>query len=153
MLRPHLHDVRQLIPVGSVCPVSPLAPPAPVRYRSRRPRLRRGATNAEASRPLKQQPGHGIELEGHQRIAGDQDPVAGSEERHVGAVGRPGRLRNGGCHWQGSWPGRRYQRQGAGTEMRAAVLFLAFDGLGALAAESGALEGNDASSRVSGKLG
>jgi hypothetical protein len=37
--------------------------------------------------------------------------------------------------------------------MRAAVLFLAFDGLGALAAESGALEGNDASSRVSGKLG
>jgi hypothetical protein len=37
--------------------------------------------------------------------------------------------------------------------MRAAVLFLAFDGLGAVAAESGALEGNDASSRVSGKLG
>jgi RimJ/RimL family protein N-acetyltransferase len=53
----------------------------------------------------------------------------------------------------GSWLGRRYQREGAGTEMRAAVLFLAFEGLGALAAESGALEGNDASSRASEKLG
>ena len=53
----------------------------------------------------------------------------------------------------GSWLGRRYQGQGVGTEMRAAVLFLAFEGLGALAAESGALEGNDASSRVSAKLG
>jgi len=53
----------------------------------------------------------------------------------------------------GSWLGRRYQRQGVGTEMRAAVLFLAFEGLGALAAESGALEGNDASARVSAKLG
>lgn len=53
----------------------------------------------------------------------------------------------------GSWLGRRYQRQGVGPEMRAAVLFLAFEGLGALAAESGALEGNDASTRVSIKIG
>jgi RimJ/RimL family protein N-acetyltransferase len=53
----------------------------------------------------------------------------------------------------GSWLGRSYQRQGVGTEMRTAVLFLAFEGLGALAAESGALEGNDASARVSQKLG
>ena len=53
----------------------------------------------------------------------------------------------------GSWLGRRHQRTGVGTEMRAAVLFLAFEGLGALAAESGALEGNAASARVSEKLG
>ncbi len=53
----------------------------------------------------------------------------------------------------GSWLGRRYQRQGVGTEMRAAILYLAFEGLGALAAESGALEGNDASARISAKLG
>jgi len=53
----------------------------------------------------------------------------------------------------GSWLGRRHQRQGVGTEMRAAVLFLAFEGLGALAAESAALEGNDASARVSERLG
>jgi RimJ/RimL family protein N-acetyltransferase len=31
----------------------------------------------------------------------------------------------------GSWLGRRYQGQGIGTQMRAAVLHLAFDGLGA----------------------
>jgi RimJ/RimL family protein N-acetyltransferase len=37
--------------------------------------------------------------------------------------------------------------------MRAAVLELAFGGLGAVAAESGALEGNVASARVSEKLG
>lgn len=53
----------------------------------------------------------------------------------------------------GSWLGRRHQGQGIGTEMRAAVLYLAFDGLGALAAESGAIEGNEASARVSRKLG
>jgi len=53
----------------------------------------------------------------------------------------------------GSWLGRRHQGLGIGTEMRAAILFLAFEGLGALAAESGALEGNLASARVSEKLG
>ncbi len=53
----------------------------------------------------------------------------------------------------GSWLGRRHQKQGLGTEMRAAVLFLAFDGLGALVAESGAIEGNTGSMRVSEKLG
>jgi RimJ/RimL family protein N-acetyltransferase len=37
--------------------------------------------------------------------------------------------------------------------MRAAVLALAFDGLGAVEARSGAIEGNDASARVSEKLG
>ena len=37
--------------------------------------------------------------------------------------------------------------------MRAAVLWLAFEELGALVAESGYVDGNEASARVSGKLG
>jgi RimJ/RimL family protein N-acetyltransferase len=53
----------------------------------------------------------------------------------------------------GSWLGAPYQRRGLGTEMRAAVLELAFRGLGAEAADSAWLAGNDASRRVSEKLG
>jgi RimJ/RimL family protein N-acetyltransferase len=53
----------------------------------------------------------------------------------------------------GSWLGRSYQRQGIGTEMRAAVLELGFRELGAEAATSGAIVGNEASKRVSEKLG
>jgi RimJ/RimL family protein N-acetyltransferase len=53
----------------------------------------------------------------------------------------------------GSWLGREHQGQGIGTEMRAAVLHLAFAGLGAAAAESAAVTGNVASARVSVKLG
>jgi RimJ/RimL family protein N-acetyltransferase len=53
----------------------------------------------------------------------------------------------------GSWLGQGFQRQGYGTEMRAAMLALLFRGLGALVATSGALEGNTASARVSEKLG
>jgi RimJ/RimL family protein N-acetyltransferase len=53
----------------------------------------------------------------------------------------------------GSWLGQRYQGQGIGTEMRAAVLDLAFSGLQAESAVSGALVGNAASARVSRKLG
>jgi RimJ/RimL family protein N-acetyltransferase len=53
----------------------------------------------------------------------------------------------------GSWLGRRYQGQGFGTEMRAAVLHLAFTGLGAEEAVSGAFEDNPASHAVSRKLG
>ncbi len=53
----------------------------------------------------------------------------------------------------GSWLGRRYQRRGYGTEMRAAVLELAFRGLDAQVARSGAIDGNAASLRVSEKLG
>ncbi len=53
----------------------------------------------------------------------------------------------------GSWLGRAYQGRGLGTEARAAILALAFDGLGAVAAESGYLEGNARSLRVSEKLG
>jgi RimJ/RimL family protein N-acetyltransferase len=53
----------------------------------------------------------------------------------------------------GSWLGQRYQRQGIGTEMRAAVLELAFTGLGAEYATSEAFTGNAASLGVSRKLG
>jgi RimJ/RimL family protein N-acetyltransferase/predicted GNAT family acetyltransferase len=53
----------------------------------------------------------------------------------------------------GSWLGRRWQRRGLGTEMRAAALELAFRGLGAESATSGAIEGNVASLAVSRKLG
>ncbi|WP_019815090.1 GNAT family N-acetyltransferase [Saccharomonospora saliphila] len=53
----------------------------------------------------------------------------------------------------GSWLGSRYQGRGLGTEMRAAVLHLAFDGLGAVQATSGAFEDNAASLAVSRKLG
>jgi RimJ/RimL family protein N-acetyltransferase len=53
----------------------------------------------------------------------------------------------------GSWLGRRFQGEGVGTEMRTAVLELAFRGLGAEAARSGAVDGNTASLRVSEKLG
>lgn len=52
-----------------------------------------------------------------------------------------------------SWLGRRHHGLGYGTEMRAAVLALAFDGLGARIAESGYFEGNAPSARVSEKLG
>lgn len=52
-----------------------------------------------------------------------------------------------------SWLALTYQRQGYGTEMRAAILELAFSGLGAIAAGSGAITGNVASARVSEKLG
>ena len=53
----------------------------------------------------------------------------------------------------GSWLGQRHQGNGYGTEMRAAVLELAFHGLGARAAYSSALDGAEASMRVSRKLG
>jgi RimJ/RimL family protein N-acetyltransferase len=53
----------------------------------------------------------------------------------------------------GSWLGRTFQGRGYGTEMRAAVLELAFGALRADAAESGALQGSLASARVSEKLG
>jgi RimJ/RimL family protein N-acetyltransferase/predicted GNAT family acetyltransferase len=52
----------------------------------------------------------------------------------------------------GSWLGRAFQGQGLGTEMRAAVLTLAFAGLGAAHARSGAIEGNRQSLGVSRKF-
>jgi len=53
----------------------------------------------------------------------------------------------------GSWLGRAYQGQGLGTEMRTAALELAFRELGATAAVSGSVVGNESSKRVSEKLG
>jgi len=53
----------------------------------------------------------------------------------------------------GSWLGREQQGRGLGTEMRAAVLAFAFDGLDAEVAESSAFLDNAASNRVSRKLG
>jgi RimJ/RimL family protein N-acetyltransferase len=53
----------------------------------------------------------------------------------------------------GSWLGQRFQGRGIGTAMRTAVLALAFEGLGAVAAESGAFGDNPASLAVSRKLG
>ncbi len=53
----------------------------------------------------------------------------------------------------GSWLGRRFHGRGFGTEMRAAVLELAFRGLGAREARTGAFDGNAASAAVSAKLG
>jgi RimJ/RimL family protein N-acetyltransferase/ribosomal protein S18 acetylase RimI-like enzyme len=53
----------------------------------------------------------------------------------------------------GSWLGAQWQRRGLGTEMRAAVLELAFGALGAEIATSGAIAGNPASLGVSRKLG
>ena len=53
----------------------------------------------------------------------------------------------------GSWLGRDFQGKGLGTEMRAAALYLAFEGLEAAVATSGAIEGNPQSLGVSRKLG
>lgn len=53
----------------------------------------------------------------------------------------------------GSWLGLAHHGRGIGTEMRAAVLELAFAGLGAEIATSEAFADNDASYRVSRKLG
>jgi RimJ/RimL family protein N-acetyltransferase len=53
----------------------------------------------------------------------------------------------------GSWLGQRYQSRGIGTEMRAAVLHLAFAALGAVSARSAARVDNASSLGVSRKLG
>lgn len=53
----------------------------------------------------------------------------------------------------GSWIGQRHQGKGIGTEMRAAVLMLAFDHLGAHTARSAAYTDNEKSNAVSKKLG
>jgi RimJ/RimL family protein N-acetyltransferase len=53
----------------------------------------------------------------------------------------------------GSWLGQRFQGRGYGKQMRAAVLQLAFEGLDAVAARSGAYVDNAASLGVSRALG
>lgn len=52
-----------------------------------------------------------------------------------------------------SWLGPEYRGRGIGTEMRTAVLHLAFDGFGAQEAASEAFTDNEASNRVSEMLG
>jgi RimJ/RimL family protein N-acetyltransferase len=73
--------------------------------------------------------------------------LAGTQSIGV-ALSEPGRVVT-----TGSWLGASFQGVGIGTEMRAAVLELAFRGLEAEAATSAWLEGNIASARVSEKLG
>ena len=53
----------------------------------------------------------------------------------------------------GSWVSTPFAGQGIGTEMRAGILHLAFDGLGAEIARSSARDGNKGSLGVSRKLG
>jgi RimJ/RimL family protein N-acetyltransferase len=53
----------------------------------------------------------------------------------------------------GSWLGASYQGKGVGTEMRAAILHLAFAGLGAEYAHTAAFDDNPASIAVTRKLG
>lgn len=53
----------------------------------------------------------------------------------------------------GSWLGQAHQGRGLGKEMRAAILHLAFEGLGAAEAHSGGFHDNPASLAVSRSLG
>lgn len=53
----------------------------------------------------------------------------------------------------GSWVGQRFQGRGIGKEMRAAILHLMFDGLGAQRATTGAFADNDRSIAVTRSLG
>lgn len=53
----------------------------------------------------------------------------------------------------GSWLGLEYQGQGIGTEMRKAMLYFAFEGLGAREDHSGGFVDNDSSLKVSRSLG
>lgn len=55
--------------------------------------------------------------------------------------------------WGSSWLGKDFHGQGIGTKMRAATLHLAFEGLQAIAANTGAFVDNHASLGVSRKLG
>jgi RimJ/RimL family protein N-acetyltransferase len=77
---------------------------------------------------------HEGEPVGHQRVRGRNFAVT----RTVGS---------------GSWIGRRYHGRGFGTHARAAILHLAFTGLGADFADSGFHSDNHASAAVSRKLG
>jgi RimJ/RimL family protein N-acetyltransferase len=82
------------------------------------------------------------------------NPVAFYEGRPVGSQGmRADDFADRRIVDTGSWLGRAFQRQGLGTEMRAALLELAFRELGASAATSGSVFGNESSKRISEKLG
>ncbi len=94
-------------------------------------------------------------------VRGNWSPAAWNLGLAVVADGRPIGLQDlmardfgvTGVVSTASWLGRAFHGHGYGTEMRAAVLALAFDGLGARIAESGYFEGNQQSARVSEKLG
>ena len=73
--------------------------------------------------------------------------VVGTQGLHAADFARTGTVGTG------SWLGLAYQGQGIGTEMRAAVLHLAFAGLGARRATSAAFDDNRASLAVSRSLG
>jgi RimJ/RimL family protein N-acetyltransferase len=82
------------------------------------------------------------------------EPVVWADGQPIGAIGLNGRnFAENRRFWTGSWLGEAFQRRGYGTEMRAAVLALGFDGLGGRVAVSGAVAWNVASIRVSEKLG
>jgi RimJ/RimL family protein N-acetyltransferase len=78
--------------------------------------------------------------------------LAGGEPVGLQAIGATEFATTREVH-SGSWLGLRHHRQGIGTEMRAAVLHLAFAGLGADWAVSSAADDNAASIGVSRKLG
>ena len=73
--------------------------------------------------------------------------VVGSQGLHAADFGVRREIESG------SWVGRRFQGQGVATGMRRAALHLAFAGLGARTARSGAFADNTASLRVSERLG
>ena len=80
--------------------------------------------------------------------------VAVRDGRVVGTQGMEGKhFRTTREVETGSWVGLAYQGGGIGTAMRRAMLHLAFAGLGADAARSGAFSDNPSSLRVSEKLG
>jgi RimJ/RimL family protein N-acetyltransferase len=76
----------------------------------------------------------------------DGEP-AGSQALHADDFTRTRSLDSG------SWLAQKFQGHGLGKEMRSAMLHLAFDGLGAVEALSGAFESNTRSLRVSRAVG
>jgi RimJ/RimL family protein N-acetyltransferase/ribosomal protein S18 acetylase RimI-like enzyme len=97
----------------------------------------------------------------HEQAVANWDPsnwqlnlVAFHRGRAVGAQGIGAeRFSESRAVSTGSWLGKAWQGMGLGTEMRAAVLELAFAGLGAERATSGFVAGNPQSRGVSRKLG
>ena len=97
----------------------------------------------------------------HTGLRHDWSPADWSLELGVWAADEPIGVQGvvGHDYWRrrevktGSWLAQDFHGRGFGTEMRAAVLELAFRGLGADAALSSTLEGAEASMRVSQKLG
>ena len=97
---------------------------------------------------------HRLKLDAWRADAWDYEPVAFLDGRPIGVQALEAeRFAERRTVATGSWLGRAFQVQGLGTEMRTAILTLAFGGLGAELARSGAIGGNAASLGVSRKLG